>query len=123
MHHSHLQIEIKVIKVSETEKDTILIFANDTENMTVDAVQQMFERFYTGDRARSQGGTGLGLAVSRQLAEQMGGVMTVESRRGRDVHEGSSMSQKQDAEGTASENNDESGIWLVFKTVFKKKLP
>ena len=81
MHHSHLQIEIKVIKVSETEKDTILIFANDTENMTV------------------------------------------ESRRGRDVHEGSSMSQKQDAEGTASENNDESGIWLVFKTVFKKKLP
>lgn len=103
----HLEIEIKEIKVSEAEKDTILIFANDTENMTVDAVQQMFERFYTGNQARSQGGTGLGLAISRQLAEQMGAVMTVESRG------------PQDAKGTAVENNYESGLWLVFKTVFK----
>ncbi len=90
----NLEIEIKETVASETEKDIILIFANDTKEMTEDSVQQLFDRFYTGNQARSQGGTGLGLAISRQLAEQMGGAMTVESR------------------------NEGGGVWVIFKTRF-----
>lgn len=38
---------------------------------------RLTERFYQGDPARNSGGTGLGLAVARALAESMGGALTV----------------------------------------------
>ena len=38
---------------------------------------RLTERFYQGDLSRSGGGTGLGLAVARALAESMGGTLTV----------------------------------------------
>jgi len=65
------------VEVREAESP-VLICRNDAENLTGEDVRRMFDRFYTGDRARSQGGTGLGLAISRRLAEQMGGSMTAE---------------------------------------------
>ncbi len=95
-----LEIEIAEMQTQEAAKEVMLICSNDAEHLTEDDVRQLFRRFYTGDRARSQGGTGLGLAVSRHLAEQMGGTMTVESRQGKD-----------------QETQDE--IWLTFKTVFR----
>ena len=39
-------------------------------------VERMFDRFYTGDAARTQGSTGLGLAVVKLLAEKLGGEVT-----------------------------------------------
>ena len=87
----HLEIEIKELKVSETEKNVILTFAHATENLTAETAELLFQRFYTGEQARSQGGTGLGLAIARRLAEQMGGAMTVERKE----------------------------TWLFFKAVFK----
>lgn len=83
-------------------KEAVLLCANDTENLTGEDVRQIFDRFYTGDRARSRGGTGLGLAISRQLAEQMGGYMTAECRK---------------PEGVPEEGRNEG--WLVSKTVFQ----
>lgn len=38
---------------------------------------RLTERFYQGDPARSERGSGLGLAVARALAESMGGTLTV----------------------------------------------
>lgn len=90
---------------TNAEKGILLTCANDASNLTEDAVGQLFERFYTGSQARNQGGFGLGLAISRHLAEQMGGSMTVESRN-------LETDNTQDADM-------ENGIWLVFKTVFK----
>jgi signal transduction histidine kinase len=46
-----------------------------------EVLPQIFDEFRQGDskRARPRGGAGLGLAISRQLAELMGGTITVQS--------------------------------------------
>lgn len=96
-----LDIEVREADGSR-RKEAVLLCANDAENLTGEDVWQIFDRFYTGDRARSRGGTGLGLAISRQLAEQMGGYMTAECRK---------------PEGVPEEGRNEG--WLVLKTVFQ----
>lgn len=40
--------------------------------------ERMFDRFYTGDSSRSSGGTGLGLAVVKELTERLGGSVSAE---------------------------------------------
>ncbi|MCR5848688.1 MAG: HAMP domain-containing histidine kinase [Lachnospiraceae bacterium] len=39
---------------------------------------RMFDRFYTGDSSRNSGGTGLGLAVVKELTEKLGGSVKAE---------------------------------------------
>lgn len=43
---------------------------------------RIFERFYQSQRHRVAGGTGIGLALSRELAQLMGGTLTVEGAPG-----------------------------------------
>jgi signal transduction histidine kinase len=60
-----------------TVRDTGIGIAPADHDRIFDAFTQL-----TGGRTRNQEGTGLGLALSRRLAEQMGGQLTVESRAG-----------------------------------------
>lgn len=48
-------------------------FCNDTDRLTQADIPHLFERFYTADSARPSGSTGLGLTISRLLAEAMDG--------------------------------------------------
>jgi two-component system sensor histidine kinase SenX3 len=47
-------------------------------------IDRVFERFYRVDKARARetGGTGLGLAIVRHVANNHGGVVSVESHEG-----------------------------------------
>ena len=49
---------------------------------------RLFERFYRADpaRGRDEGGTGIGLALSRQLARRLGGEVSVRDSPGGGAH-------------------------------------
>jgi len=51
----------------------VLTFINQVTDAKGIEVDRMFERFYTSDASRASQKTGLGLAITRALVEQMGG--------------------------------------------------
>lgn len=71
------------IRLSETEKDIAVFFDNDAEELSQEAFSRLFDRFYTQDISRNQGGTGLGLTVAKSLAESMGGTLEAHLGEGR----------------------------------------
>lgn len=75
------------IELARSEGEVCIRFQNDLDGEApgTDA-NQLFERFYVQEKSRTRGGTGLGLTISKDLAEHMGGRLTAEygSRDGRD---------------------------------------
>lgn len=68
----------RVMLKEEAEKVSIL-FRNDTDIISKDDIPHLFERFYTPDKSRNQGGTGLGLTIAKSLAEEMNGTLHAEA--------------------------------------------
>jgi len=50
----------------------IAAFANETDSLREDDVPRLFERSFTANQARTEHNTGLGLAVVKELMQQMG---------------------------------------------------
>ncbi|NKF08584.1 HAMP domain-containing histidine kinase [Clostridium gasigenes] len=50
----------------------VTIFENKAEKIAKEDVEKLFERFFTADRSRTGKSTGLGLAITKELVQQMG---------------------------------------------------
>ncbi len=72
----------KFISVSLKRDGNYIIttFTNNANNLNPDDIDHLFERFFTGDRTRTGKNTGLGLAITKALVEQMGHSITASFR-------------------------------------------
>lgn len=60
------------ISLKQQNDSIVTIFENDAPGLTQEDIPHLFERFFTADRTRSGKSTGLGLAITKELVEQMG---------------------------------------------------
>ena len=81
------EVVLRVTKDAATRQDVMLHFSvKDTgDGIPLDRQQSIFEAFTQADGSvtRAHGGTGLGLTISSQLVQLMGGRLWVESEAGR----------------------------------------
>jgi signal transduction histidine kinase/CheY-like chemotaxis protein/HPt (histidine-containing phosphotransfer) domain-containing protein len=79
-------VRISARLLQETESDAVVCFEvrDDGIGMTPEEVAELFKSFHQADPSttRKYGGTGLGLVISKQLVELMGGTVGVESAPG-----------------------------------------
>lgn len=72
--HNILKYGEKFVDISLENCDEYIItkFTNDAPNLKDEDVEQLFDRFFTANRARTGESTGIGLAITQQLVNQMG---------------------------------------------------
>lgn len=61
------------ISLKETDEGYRFMMANGASKMTQDDAEKVFERYFTKDAVRSSSNSGLGLTISKNLTERMGG--------------------------------------------------
>jgi len=67
-------------RATDRATDAVLVRVKDTgEGIAPDDLPHVFDRFYRGRNAREGSGSGLGLALVKELTEAMGGTVSVES--------------------------------------------
>jgi two-component system OmpR family sensor kinase len=73
-----------VLRVKRRGSRALLVVEDDGPGIPAEQAERVFHRFHRVE-GRHASGSGLGLAIARELAERMGGSVTLESRPGRTV--------------------------------------
>ena len=85
LRHTPAEGTVKVrVATDEGARNLLIEVADSGEGIAPEDLPYVFDRFFRADRsrARSSGGSGLGLAISKQIVEQHGGRIWVESEPG-----------------------------------------
>ncbi len=64
----------------------IISISDSGPGIAAEHIPQLFDRFFRGDRARTQGGSGLGLPIAQGIAQAHSGRIEVRSALGRGQH-------------------------------------
>ena len=74
----------KITVMTRVERNSVAVDISDTGmGIAKSDLPHVFERFYKADRARSGGGTGMGLAIAKHVIEAHGGGIQVQSEEGK----------------------------------------
>ncbi|MEJ7768380.1 MAG: two-component regulator propeller domain-containing protein [Chitinophagaceae bacterium] len=76
--YASANVRISLLPVSKDDKSFTVIFKNDGYLISYDLGEKIFEPFYRLKEAQRQQGSGIGLSLSRSLAELHQGVLTLE---------------------------------------------
>ena len=71
------------LNLSANGRHAVITVANDSEQLTVEQLSHLFDRFYTVDESRNSRGNGLGLSIAKTIVDTHGGTINVECRDGR----------------------------------------
>ena len=79
--------QIHLVMNRDRKENLRIVLSNEGEQIDEKELEKLFDRFYRADpsRARETGGYGLGLCVSKCIAELHGGTITAESANGLNV--------------------------------------
>lgn len=83
LHHTHENGRI-TLRGESTPKGVRIIISDTGIGIALEDLPYIFDRFWRGDksRARTEGSSGLGLAITKQLVLAHGGTITVQSKPG-----------------------------------------
>lgn len=111
LRYARSRFRIRIDVAEAPEPRVCMDFCNDTEGLLQEDIEHLFDRFYTADHARRDGSTGLGLTVSRLLAEAMGGEAFAELDRE------DSRQEKDLQQDEALQDNGELHLFFCFRRI------
>jgi len=72
---------IEIVLIQEANNKIMFSVKNSVNNVAEIDTSRLFERFYTADKSRHKGSTGLGLAVVKLLTEKLGGSISAKLQK------------------------------------------
>lgn len=67
------------IRMEQGENESSLIMGNESQPLSPETLDRLWDSFYRGEKSRSSGGTGLGLTIARAIITGHGGTCRVEN--------------------------------------------